>query len=884
MALFSRKINLKSLSSHFLASLFLLAPLLIVFKNIFLFNIQPWGDAPFFWDEGLKDIFNEPLGWTQRGINFGGINLFLSLSPIMFIYGALGKFINLSSNQIVIILFYIPSIILSLVSSILLTRYLKLSLLTQFFAAAVYLFNTYFLLLVDGGQVGVALAYSFFPLAILFVKEYLDNSNTTKFIVALLFLFLTSVADARVAIISLITIFTWETIEVIINREASKYLVSLKSLGILLVGWIFVSAYWIYPLIKNNAGGFGNVLNLQLTSILHPLFLFSPHWPGNLFGKVSQPFWYFTLIPILVLFSLFFTKQRRNFIFVILFLIFAFISKGNTPILGNWYDILVNLPFGFAFRDSSKFFIPVIVFASILIGESVSVVSNKFKDKKIFGYFFSGICYLYILFLVSPTFVGELNFVLSSRSHSNDYKLVYENLKQENSFVRSAWFPERHPMSFNVKNNFALDANTFVGSRPFANMNAGEDWHNFLYTPDFVEWFRVLGIKYLILSDDPRSVKKDEKEQKDWDQINILLSQNPELNKVNWGTNFPVYKVENTLPKFYAVEKLYAVVGPSFEDENLTLPAIYFEDGKWDPTTLEGLDKESVKIYFNGKEQADLVLSFLQKYFVNLEDNKFSQWSIYPSGSLLKAKYELLIRGIEYKDFDYQKGISFSTQKDQQIGFTFKVPDEGSYSLAVRLMANKDSLGVENVDTGVIYDTGTIKRDHFVWILEDLGNLEKGNFEVSLRNRGGTTVINTVALIPKEELDKADAKANVFIDHFGRVNTNQIDNSLTKETNLNIEEIGTLKYKFDAAQNNYWLILNENYHPLWQLRRGIEYFKSVPVYSMINGFYAKDSWGNLGIEFRGQENVRWGIYISTVSILLIAIFYLFKKDDSKKDK
>ena len=61
-------------------------------------------------------------------------------------------------------------------------------------------------------------------------------------------------------------------------------------------------------------------------------------------------------------------------------------------------------------------------------------------------------------------------------------------------------------------------------------------------------------------------------------------------------------------------------------------------------------------------------MSFLQKYFVSSSDN-VSSGGLLTTKVSINAKYELLIRGYEYKDFDYGKGISFSTNKGEAIKF-----------------------------------------------------------------------------------------------------------------------------------------------------------------------------------------------------------------------
>ncbi|MBX4205635.1 hypothetical protein KW795_00385 [Candidatus Microgenomates bacterium] len=863
-----------------LLPLLLLVPIaLLVFKNLFLHDLS-WGDAPFFYSEAIKQLVSEPLAWTQRGINFGGVNLLLWISPVMLVYGFLGKFINFSNDTVLITLFFVPSILMSIFGSIILFNHLRLSKIAIFFATLVYAINTYFILLVDGGQVGVCLAYGIFPITLFFLKKFSEDRAHNNFFISLLFLFITSIFDPRIAIICLLTIFTWISLQTLVDKKFSSYPKFLLSIILLIISWILLSSYWIYPLIKNNASSLSSdVSNLHLTSILHPLFLFSPHWYGNLFGKVSQPFWYFCLIPVLIFTGPIFTKKKEPYMYALLFLFFAFLTKGNTYPLGNWYDTLVNLPFGFAFRDSSKFFTPSLVFAGILIGQTISSICLKLKNNKIFYFGLIAITFTYLMLLVWPVFTNNMNFNLSIKNHSSDFDQINMVLSNDDTDTfRSIWFPEKYPTAFETNQNPTLDAYTLINSSPFAHLNASEDWFNFLYNPKFVDWFRVLGIKYLILSNDPRNITKNDSEQKNWDAINTLVSDNPNLKKINTGTSVPVFKLEDIRPRFYSIPRLYAVVGGPLDT---TLPAIYFEDGKWDPRLLEGKDPDSVKIYFGGLDKVDLTLSFLQKYFVSTTKNTSSQWSVFANNQYLKSKYELLIRGVSYKDFDYSQGIAFSTQKDEEINFDLNVADPGEYLLLVRMMTNKDSQGLENLDTGLIYDTGLVKRDKFVWVSEEIKMDQKGKYKLTLKNRGGLTVINVVALVPKQEFDKAQNLEEVFVKHFGTINTQQLQAQTDQINKQQMDEYGTLKYQFVPNEKNFWLILNENYNPLWQIRAGSDWFKPAPIFSMENAFYIDKGWNNLVLEYKGQDNFRWGMYLTAISGITLVIVFLWR--NIKKD-
>lgn len=797
-------------------------PVLWVFHSVLWGKIPTWGDAPFFYPEGVKELLAEPLVWTQRGNNFGGVNQLLWLAPMMILL----RFLSVK------LVFYLSSLVLAGFGTFFLTRYLKLSKVTQFFSVLVFLLNTYYILLIDGGQAGVALAYGIFPFAILFGKRLIDKLSLNSFFVFIAIAFILTMTDPRVSVIAFIVLFIWQALE---NWRR------LPILFLALLILIPLNFYWIYPLVKMTPVEVSGSLNVNFVNLLNSLLLFQPHWPGNVFGKISPPPFYFIFVPILIFGSLLFKpKKKLSLIFAFCFLLLALFATGLNNFAGR-------LPFGFALRDSSKFFIPLMLFGGILIGETLNAFFFRYKLKVILP-----AAYLFLLLLIWPALSGKLNFNLSNRRAGNDFEIIYGKLKDQPGFFRTLWFPEKHPLAFETLNKPALNARELVAKRPFAYLNASEDVFNFLNNPKFVDWFRVLGIKYLFLSGDTRNISPTEKDFKDWETITALIEKTPGLIKVDWRTSFPVYEVPSLLPKSYVVDKLIAIVGPELTSgTKSTTPAIYFEDGKWNPAQLNGKSENSLKILFNGKEKLDLTMSFLQKHFISPAESKNPQWIIYGQNEYLKAKYELLLREYKYQDFDYGKGIAFSTKEGEIINFRFKVPKDGDYVLAQRV-GNKD-------------------KKNLFWKTE-VKNFKKGVFEYKVSNKSGFEILNVVGLIPKDDFNKAVQSTNTFLKHFGTIDKAKSGDFDWQEVDL--EKEGTLKYKFVRLQAGYWVIVSDSYSPEWKIKRGANYFEPVPVYSMVNGFYFEPDWGEGHIEYKGQEIFRWGIWVEGIAFCLLVLIYL----------
>ena len=131
----------------------------------------------------------------------------------MFLMGVLNKLFLFGSDSVIRILFYFPSVIFSITGVYLLTKYLNLSKVIQFTAILFFLINTYFILLVDGGQIGVVLSYGLFPLILYFGKRMLDRTNVLSFFTFLISSFVLTIVDPRIAVIAYLTLFLWQVFE-----------------------------------------------------------------------------------------------------------------------------------------------------------------------------------------------------------------------------------------------------------------------------------------------------------------------------------------------------------------------------------------------------------------------------------------------------------------------------------------------------------------------------------------------------------------------------------------------------------------------------------------------------------------------------------------------
>lgn len=858
---------------YFLA---LFLPAVLVFKAVFLPSTLVSGDAPYLFITGMREFLGNAQTWNEWGNVLGGINAALWLYPINFLYGLVGAIPIFGNDFAIRLIFVLPAILLSFAGSIVFARFLKLSNTVTLFTALLYTLNTYFLLLLDGGQVGVALAYGIFPLTLLWVKKLIDKPSANNFFLALLIFNIHIHTDIRIAAMALLTSLVWKTFELI----GSKQKPSTKSAlgGVLLVGAsLFLNAYWLYPLLSLGSLELNTaVSNLQLTSLLNSLTLFQPHWPGNEFGVVSPPPWFFLLLPIIWIIGQVVSPNKKTLPLVLTLLTFGFLAKGTTPPLGFLYEeFLTKVPFASFFRDSTKFFPPLILLTGILVGESVKHFS-KYRNKLV-SKTMPVLIYTYLLLLISPALFGQLNGALSSIPLEKDYQIVADNVSSESGEFRTAWFPLKPPFAYYTNKQPALDARYLVNKRPIASLNVGTfDSFNFLNSPLADEWLELFNIKYLFFN---RSEKaQSDKKQEEWNSLISRIEENKEIKKVDWGTNLKAYELTNTKPRVFETEKAVVVVGSENVYEKLfeknpeydIANNVYFfaEDGLFAPQFLQGVNPSQVELLLNDKTKLDLQMSFLQSFLWSANDTAESAWAKRNSQDYLRWKYEFLVNGVETKEFDYAKGVSFSTVPGEKIKMNIPT-DAGENMLVVRALDKPDTqvLKLSLNGTQLNYKES---KNAFGWnVFPVVAN--KLN-EIEIENPGGFHAINVVGLVPKLYWDASEKLAEKYLNTYKVTTIDELAASGRKWEKVDFRASTPALVSAKQAKSG-WLVSSSTYDFNWP--------ESLPAYSSINSWYVPET-SDITIEYKGQKLLRDGLKVSFVTLVLLSTGFFGLKFRKRK--
>ncbi len=100
--------------------------------------------------------------------------------------------------------------------------------------------------------------------------------------------------------------------------------------------------------------------------------------------------------------------------------------------------------------------------------------------------------------------------------------------------------------------------------------------------------------------------------------------------------------------------------------------------------------------------------------------------------------------------------------------------------------------------------------------------------------------------------------------------------------NVSYEQINSGKYEAHVENSDepFILIFSESYHPLWRAYIDNEEISSIPVYSLVNGFYINKT-GNFDVTiyFTGQTYADIGLQISMITIIIVVAIIIipFKK-------
>lgn len=467
------------------------------------------GDWRFFWPENLNYFIGFPQAWDSSlntGIGQSGIAT-LWISGYLYITNTL-SLLGLSWTMITLVCWILPIVLLCFFGTYSLFKYLFPEQgRYAFFAGILYLFNTYFLLILSGGQLGVGLAYSIFPFTIYFFLKLLGNVSRYHILCFSLVFSVLLLFDLRFAYMFLLV--TPVLLIVGFRKDSVKsYIYALPIIGILV---FLLHSYWIIPLQlfkpdvnKVVSGGIEEFKFFSFADFSHALTFIHPNWPDNIFGKVSFQIPQFLLVPLLAFSSyLFLTKKNMKKILclITLLLVGVFLSKGSTDPLRFLNDfIFMHIPGMSLFRDPTKFYVYISVSFSMLLPFAAyhicELVAKKFPPAR--QYLFLSFIVGWLLLLFSSGNIKLLQSFLPSPV-PNDYRALTKFISSQDQSFRTLWLPQWQRYGYFSPIHPAIGRNEFIENSSISSI---KKWFG---QKEAEKTLVAAGVKYVIIPFDSES-------------------------------------------------------------------------------------------------------------------------------------------------------------------------------------------------------------------------------------------------------------------------------------------------------------------------------------------------------------------------------------------
>ncbi len=837
----------------------------------------------------LKSLADFPYVWMEKASEgLGEYTIFTLWSyPLNFISGVLA---NLGLGFVIQerILFLIPILLFGAWGIWRLFGKVNVSSYAKLVATLFYLANTYILLLIDGGQFNVALAYSFFPISFVAVEQSVKGGLRSK-ILAGLIVFVLGFFDIRFIYILFFLSFLRFLYQ---PTNILSWIKSGFSITVILMG---LNAYWLLPYLKvplseTTYAFLTETSSISFTNLGHGILLLAPHWHKNVFGQITPLRWEFMFIPILVFLAPILGKRSNKIGFWLLVaLISTFLVKGTSePFTQVYLWLFHNLPGFSLFRDPSKFFFLVTLSYSVLMAISLDVIIKKLAHWSKIKFLFISSVIFYLIFLVRPVWLGQMTGTFSQPLFEKEYSQLDQILAQDQKFSRVFWMPTIAPLTRQILEHPSLEAARLVGKRPFAVGTVGTyETFNFLREAPFMgEIFDVAGIGYIAY---PYLDKR--RDNLHSDNIRYYYTFSDQLSKLSWlakvdNVPMPLWKVSQHQGKFFITPNVWWIIGSDsiYNEATKSAQLKLFKNALIFTEERAGLGKRldelpQAKVVLNRKTLIDFAASFIDPSRIifparnlGVSPDQSGWWKreakdLISWRDFLQAEY-----GIDNLDFDLGGGWAVG-----EGNLKLKVKSEKLKQKQVLLVRTLESTRSGQLsfyqDDKLIGQINTRKEGNNVRWFEVGQLIEDG--ELIMKSEGDINVVNALAVLDKKEWiviqNKAKEKQN-RIANFDEKNTQQALPSVT------YQQINSTKYR--VSINNLtqpsFIVFSQSYDNGWKM----DGEKSLPAYSLLNGFRIEKD-GTYEVRFVPQSWVYPGLIISGISFFVLIVVLTMSKVRSR---
>lgn len=846
----------------------------------------------------IKSFMDFPRTWSVTGTEgLGEYTVFTLWSwPFSFLNGLFGN-LGLSFEILKRILIIVPFLIVGVWGIKKLCGHMGLSQMATFISVLFYLTNTYILLLIDGGQLTIALAYVLFPIAYQAIEKSIQTGYKQK-ILAGLTVSLLAVFDFRFLYVLFLLSFLRFLYEFLFLSPSKWGFWSLNWIksGIVLLFIIGgLNFYWLFILFKAPLSSeiYTSLIQASHSSFIslgHAFFMLSPHWFKNVFGQINQLNLEFILVPFLVFLAPILKPRNKIVGFWLLVAILSiFITKGSAEPLSRIYPWLYsNIPGFSLFRDSSKFFFLLALSYSLLIGVTVDEVVRRINLSKIRVVFLL-IIISYLIFLVRPVWLGWMTGTFSNPPLQEEFSNINDFISNDPEVANVFWIPTIFPLTSLDSYHPAIEASRLSRKRPFTQATVGSyEIFNYLREASYMgQLFEVANIKYIVYPAlNPKRDNLHPDNIKYYNTFSNQLSELPWLSKVE-NSSIPLWKVNQRQDKFFITPNLWWVIGSDSILNEATKSArlklsqnalIFAEEHVGLSNRIDELSQ--AKIVLNNKTDLDLAASFmnLSDLFFPAKNLDFepdqSGWWKREAADLIRWRDFLQTKyGIDNQDFDLSGGWAVG-EGNRELTIDNGQLKKGNILLARVLESTKSGELSFHQGGQLVGRIDTKKEGNNIrWF--EVGQLPIDETVLEITSSGDINVVNALAVLNKNEWVSYQDKAKRLrgrIVSFNEENTQHNNNNNPKVV---FNKINPTKYMVDinGLTEPAFLVFSQNYDGLWKM----DGKTSLPVYSLLNGFNIEKD-GQYTIEFEPQKYINPGLIISGLTLgVLILILIKYSK-------
>ncbi len=878
----------------------LLLLLFAIYWQWFLPGPKVANDFPIVSESLLKSSINFPYAWLENGAEgLGEYSIFFLWSwPLSFISGILAN-AGLSFVIFERVLFLIPFLLIGSIGIWKFCGSIKLTNAAKFISSFFYLTSTYILLVIDGGQLSIALTYAWFPIAFLTVEKSIKGGFNKKILAGLAVSILGFLDFRFIYVLFLLGIASFfYQLFLDFKRKYSWYLDWICSGIIISTVLIGLNAYWLLPLFKAPLSSgtyafFTQTSFLSFMNLGHSILLLAPHWFKNIFGNITALRPEFIFIPILVFLAPILRPKNPVVGFWFFIAIFSiFLTKGATdPLSGIYLWLFSHIPGFSLFRDSTKFFFLEALSYSILLGITTDEILKrlvKFPKLKIFLLIiFSS----YFILLVRPVWLGRMTGTFSHPLFQQEFEELSQFIESDKSFSRVFWIPSFPSLGYSSLTHLRVEAARLVQKRPFAIGTIGTyETFNFLREAPYMgDIFDVAGIGYIVYPYlDPRKDNMYPDNIKYYYTFLDQLSKRPWLSKVE-NSSIPLLKTREHQERFFIASNTWWVIGSDSIYNEATKSAklklsknalIFAEEYSGMGTKLN--DIPEAKIVLNNKTKLDLAASFFDPGDLlfpakNLDfDPAKAGWWKREAADLIKWRSFLQEKyGIDNQDFDLGGGWAVAEGK-LELRIENNEFRKDKILLARVMESSRSGELVFYQDGKTVGKISTKKEGTNVrWF--EVGKLNSDK-QLTVTSEGDINVINALAVLDENKWailrDRARQLEGKIVD-FNEKNAEGDNN-----TTVTYQKINPTKYKVIVSNltEPSMMIFSQNYDGLWKTSGDQA---PLPVYSLLNGFRIQGD-GEYIVEFEPQKYVYPGLVISGIMTICLSLFFLRRHSSNRK--